>query len=91
MDVPFHVGDRLGSHELNVVFVVRSRVDDSVGLWSELVSIDVVGLNDHVDGSSVPVVVVEHQRDVPLLALSTAGLRCRSALQKDITGDISVE
>ena len=75
MNVPLLVGDRLGAHELDVVFVVRSHVNDGIGLRPECVGIHVVGLDDHVDDSSVAVVVVEHQRDVPLLALCTAGLR----------------
>ena len=75
MHVPVGVGDRLRADELDVVLVVGTDVNHGIGLWPELVSVDVVGFHRDVDGSCVAVVRVEHQGDDPLLALSTAGLR----------------
>ena len=74
VNIPFNVGDRLGSYEFNVVFVVGADVDDGIGFRSEFISVDVVGLNGHIDGSGVAVGIVQHQGDVPLFALSATGL-----------------
>ena len=80
MDVPFRVGNGFGSNEFYVVLVVSSDVNHCVCFGSELVSVYVVSFNGDVDGACVAVSVVEHQGDVPLLALCTTRLRSKVCL-----------
>ena len=86
MDVPFGVGNRLGSHKLDVVLVFLADVDHGVGIGSELIGQHVVGFNGHVDDSGVTVLVVQHQGDVPLFALSASGLRSQVCLAEHHAG-----
>ena len=80
MDIPFNIGHRFGSYELDIVFVVGAHVNGGRSFWSVFVSVDIVGLNDDIDGTGVAVIVMKHQRNVPLLALRTAGLGSKVGL-----------
>ena len=80
MNVPLFIGNRLGPHELNVVFVFLAHVDDGIGLRPVFVGVDIVGFNGHIDDTSVACFIVQHQRDVPLLTLGASRLRCEVRL-----------
>ena len=74
VDVPLLIGNRLGSHEFNILLVFLPHVNDGVCLWPEFIGFDIVGFNGHIDDSSVAILVMQHQRNVPLLTLSASRL-----------------
>ena len=72
---PFCVGNCLGANVLDEVGVIVSHVNHGFSGRPVFISIDIVGLNGDFDDTGVTCIVVKHEGNGPLFALSATCCR----------------
>ena len=77
---PFCVGYCLGTNVLHKVGVIVSHVNHGFSGWPVFISIDIVGLNGDFDDTGVTCIIVKHERNRPLFALSATCCRRKVGL-----------